>query len=77
MTDTIDFTFQKKDLNLSMMTIESDGKNALMENVLWREFMTGRLGRLSPIIEFSLVEKNAETDFEIKNRVSYFPKKNR
>jgi|GEM_PF-1164316 hypothetical protein len=64
LTDTIDFTFQKKDLNLSMMTIESDGKNALMENILWREFMTGRLGRFSPIINFKLIGKNVESDFE-------------
>ena len=46
------------------MTIESDGKNALMENILWREFMTGRLGRFSPIINFKLIGKNVESDFE-------------
>ena len=44
LTDTIDFTFHKKDLNQSIIIIKSDGENALMRNTLWREFMTGRLG---------------------------------
>jgi hypothetical protein len=57
-----------------MMTIESSGKNALMENVLWREFMTGRLDRFSPIIEFSLVGKNTETDLK-KKRFLFSKKK--
>ena len=64
LTDTIDFTFHKKDLNQSMMNIESDEKNALMENALWREFMTGRLGRFSQRIDFKLFGKNAAIDFE-------------
>lgn len=76
LTDTIDFTFHKKDLNQSMMTIESDGKNALMENVLWREFMTGRLGRFSQRIDFKLIGKNAESDFEkFKEAFFIFQKK--
>lgn len=76
LTDTIDFTFQKKDLNQSMMSIESDEKNALMENTLWREFMTGRLGRFSPKIEFELMGKNVETDFEkFKDTFLFFQKK--
>ncbi|MFK7773472.1 MAG: hypothetical protein AB8F94_15085 [Saprospiraceae bacterium] len=75
LTDTIDFAFHKKDLNQSMMSIESEGKNALMENVLWREFMTGRLGRFSQKIDFKLLGKNAEADFEkFKEAFLFFQK---
>lgn len=64
LTDTIDFVFLEKKQARNKMAIKSDGQNALMENVLWREFMTGRLGRFSNHIEFGLIGKNAETDFE-------------
>ncbi len=64
LTDTIDFTFHQKNKGESMMMIKSDGKNALMENFLWREFMTRRLGRFNPKIDFKLIGENRKTDFE-------------
>lgn len=64
LTDTIDYSFHKKNKGESMMMIKSDGKNALMENFLWREFMTGRLGRYTQKIDFKLIGKNAKSDFE-------------
>ncbi|MFK8006540.1 MAG: hypothetical protein AB8H03_09220 [Saprospiraceae bacterium] len=74
LTDSIQFIFSKKEKN--KMTIKSDGKNALMENTLWREFMTGRLGRFSNNIEFDLIGKNAESDFEDFRKAFLFFQKN-
>ncbi len=76
LTDTIDFTFNKKNKGESIMTIKSDGKNALMENFLWREFMSGRLGRFNPKIELMLIGENAKTNFEkFKEAFLVFQKK--
>ena len=76
LTDTIDFTFHKKNKGESMMMIKSDGENALMENFLWREFMTGRLGRFNPKIDFKLLGKNRKTGFEkFKEAFFIFQKK--
>jgi hypothetical protein len=77
LTDTIDFTFHKKNKGESMMMIKSDGKNALMENFLWREFMTGRLGRFNPKIDFKLIGENRKTGFEkFKEAFFIFQKEN-
>lgn len=72
LTDSIEFVF----FNKNKIIIKSDEKNALMENTLWREFMTGRLGRFSPSIDFDLIGKNAEADFEnFKKAFLFFQKK--
>lgn len=76
LTNTIDFTFHKKNKSESIMMIKSDEKNALMENFLWREFMTGRLGRFNSEINFKLFGGNRKTGFEnFKDAFSTFQKK--
>lgn len=64
LTDSIYFNLQKIENNKSKITIASDDENAMMENFLWREFMTRRLGRYSGQIDFKLIGKNTESDFE-------------
>lgn len=64
LTDTINLSLQEKEKNTSTITIQSDGENALMENFLWREFMTHRLGRYNPMIQFDLIGKEHQMAFE-------------
>ncbi len=74
LTDSIEFVFSNN--NNPEMIIKSKGKNALMENTLWREYMSGRLGRFSKKIDFKLIGKNAEADFEkFKEAFLLFQKK--
>ncbi len=75
LTDTIDFSFRKKNIGELSMTIKSKNEFALMENFLWREFMSGRLGRFNPNIEFELIGKNAKSGFQnFKEKFHQFQK---
>lgn len=59
LSDSIKFqNFRVVDDHVAFCSIASNEESRMLENTQWREFMTGRLGRLTNMVTFSIVSES-------------------
>ncbi|MDX1627516.1 MAG: hypothetical protein R3345_02385 [Fulvivirga sp.] len=54
--DTVNISGRQKTESVIAMTIQGSEPQTVLENFHWREFMSGRMGRLPAVISFDVVE---------------------